>query len=267
MRVIQDITLGQYMPGSSVVHRLDPRTKMMALFIIIVTTFGTDNIFALFALLFFIVAAAKTASLSLSFLFRGVKVFFWLFAFTAMFHLLFTAGDSFYPFPVFGISITSQGIAGGSVVFFQLLSVVLAANIFTLTTSPHELICGVEALLKPFKRFGLRAEEAALMVSLVIRFIPVLKEETIRVLKAQQSRGIEFGSGNIVNRARHIVSVIGPVFNGLLVRTDTLVLAMTSRGFDSQSERGALRELKLKGDDILIFFATALFSLALFLKY
>lgn len=267
MKLIQDITLGQYMPGNSFIHSLDPRTKLFILIILIATTFGTDDFFALIIISCLILLSVKLATFTFVFVVKGIRLFFWLFLFTAIFHFFFTPGDSIYPFPAWGINLTSHGIYSGITVFLQLFLVVLLANIFTLTTSPGEFKYGMEKILKPLKRLGLNTEDIALMISLVIRFIPLLKEESIKIMNAQRVRGVNFKDGNIAKRAKNIIFLMGPLFMTLLIRTDSLVLAMLARGYKEGGSRGHLQELSFKKTDLISLTLIGFFSLYIFLKY
>ncbi|MBE9535773.1 MAG: energy-coupling factor transporter transmembrane protein EcfT [Proteobacteria bacterium] len=259
--------MGQYIPVDSFIHRLDPRTKIIALLAFIPAIFSSSDVYVLMflpALLFFV---ASLASLSVFFVLRGIRFFFWLLLFTALFHLFFTPGDSFYPFPILGIDMSRQGAVTGLRVFLQLFSVIVAANIFTLTTSPRDMVRGLEQLLSPLKFFGLKTAEAALMITLVIRFIPVLRDELLKVMKSQQARGVVFSEGSLVIRAKNLVAVIGPVFCRIFDRTETLVLAMTSRAYGSDVERGAYEKKSFKGRDALAFSLVIVFAYTLFVKY
>lgn len=265
--MLQDITLGQYMPVDSFVHRLDPRTKIIALLAFIPAVFSNSDIYVLMfstGLLFFV---AMLASLSVFFILRGVRFFFWLLLFTALFHLFFTPGDSFYPFPLLGIDMTLQGSVAGLRVFLQLFSVIIAASIFTLTTSPRDMMRGMEQLLRPLKFIGIKTSDAALMITLVIRFIPVLRDELEKVMKSQQARGVMFSEGSVVKRAKNLVAVLGPVFSRIFDRTDTLVLAMTSRAYGSVAERSAYHKKNFEGRDALAFSLVIVFAYTLFVKY
>jgi len=265
--MLQDITLGQYMPVDSLIHRLDPRTKIIVLLAFIPAVFSSYDVYVLIFSLLLLFFVAILASLSVFFVLRGIRFFFWLLLFTALFHLFFTPGDSFSPFPILGIDMTYQGAVTGLRVFLQLFSVIVAASIFTLTTSPRDMVRGLEQLLYPLKFIGLKTGETALMITLVIRFIPVLRDELVKVMKSQQARGVVFGEGSIAIRAKNLVAVIGPVFCRIFDRTDTLVLAMTSRAYGSNVERGACDKKSFKGIDGLAFSLVAVFAYALFVKY
>jgi energy-coupling factor transport system permease protein len=265
--MIQDITLGQYMPVDSLIHRLDPRTKIIVLLAFIPAVFSSSHVYVLAFSLAFIFFVAILASLSVFFVLRGIRFFFWLLLFTALFHLFFTPGDSFYPFPVFGIDMTQQGAVMGLRVFLQLFSVIVAASIFTLTTSPKDMVRGLEQLLYPLKFIGVKTAEAALMITLVIRFIPVLRDELLKVMRSQQARGVVFNKGSIAVRAKNLVAVMGPVFCRIFDRSDTLVLAMTSRAYGSKVEKGSCGSSNFKRRDALAFSLATVFAYTLFVKY
>lgn len=267
MRIFQDITLGQYFPGTSFIHRLDPRSKLISLVILIVTIFTTDSLFPLIITACVLLLLGKLASFSLPFLLRGVGLFFWLFIFTSLFHLFFTPGDSIYPFPLFGLDITSQGLSRGAVVFMQLFMVIFAANIFTLTTEPLDLAGGLEKILKPLKMAGVKTEEISLMISLVIRFIPILKRESFKIYHAQRGRGMDFSRLSLMKRGRNLIAIVGPLFTNVFTRSDTIVLAMVSRGFGQGEKVGTLRESSLKFRDFGSMAAIMLFSFIMALNY
>ncbi|MDH3975631.1 MAG: energy-coupling factor transporter transmembrane protein EcfT [Deltaproteobacteria bacterium] len=267
MRILQDITLGQYFPGNSFLHRLDPRSKLISLILLMVTIFTTDSLFPLVMTACLLLLLGKLASFSIPFLLRGVGLFFWLFVFTSLFHLFFTPGDSIYPFPLFGLDVTSQGLSRGAVVFTQLFMVIFTANIFTLTTEPMDLARGLEKIFKPLKKIGVKTEEISLMISLVIRFIPILKRESLKIYYAQRGRGMDFARLPLMKRGKNLIAIIGPLFTNIFSRSDTIVLAMVSRGFGRGEKVGMLRELSFKGRDLGSVAAVILFSFIMALKY
>lgn len=260
VKLFQDITLGQYFPGESLLHRLDPRTKLFVLIVFIATVFMTNNIYFLVFTLFLILLAVKTASLSIIYLLKSVRLFFWFFAFTAVFHLFYTPGDSIYPFPFRGLNVTSQGVVYGSLVFLQLLLVIVAANLFTLTTSPSNFIASLEKMLWPLKKIGVKTEGIPLMISLVIRFIPILKIETEKIVDAHKVKGVDFNSGSSVMKVKNVANILGPLLMNIFRRSDDLTIAMMSRGYGGDCERGTLRELSFKWIDIAAFCGIIVFS-------
>jgi len=267
VRIIQDITLGQYFPGDSFIHRLDPRTKLISLVVLIITVFTADDPFALSIVAAFLLLILTIAPFSIPFILKGVRLFFWLFLFTSVFHVFFTPGDSVYPFPIIGVDVTSQGLSRGLIVFLQLFMVIITANIFTLTTEPMDLARGIEKILGPLKPLGLKTDDISLMISLVIRFIPILKLEAGRIIDAQKGRGVDFSAMPAMKKLRNLFAVMGPLFTNLFSRSDALVLAMASRGFGQGKKRGMLRELTLNGVDFGVIAVVLTFSSIIIFKY
>jgi len=260
VKLFQDITLGQYIPGESLLHRLDPRTKLFVLMLFISTVFMSDDTYSLVYALVFVLLTVKLASLSILYLLKSVRLFFWLFAFTAIFHLFYTPGDSLYPFPFWGLNITRQGLLYGVLVFLRLFLVIVAANLFTLTTSPHKLTASIEKILYPLKILGLKTEGIPLMISLVIRFIPILKIETEKIVNAHKVKGVDFSSGSPLMKIRNVTNILGPLLMSIFRRSDDLAVAMMSRGYGGECERGSLRELSFKGIDAAAFCVIIIFS-------
>lgn len=267
MRIVQDITLGQYFPGDSFIHRLDPRIKLISLISLIITIFTADDPFALSLVAGFLLLILNISPFSILFLLRGVRLFFWLFLFTSVFHVFFTPGDSINPFPLFGVDVTSQGLSRGIIVFMQLFMVIITANIFTLTTEPMDLARGIEKILAPLKLLGLKVDEVSLMISLVIRFIPILKLEAGRIIDAQRGRGVDFALMPAMKKMRNFFAVMGPLFTNLFSRSDALVLAMASRGFGQGKKCGMLRQLTIKRIDLGAIAVVLVFSSIMMLKY
>ena len=267
MRIVQDITLGQYFPGDSFIHRLDPRTKLLALITLIITIFTADDSFALSLVAGFILLILNISPFSIPFLLKGVRLFFWLFLFTSVFHVFFTPGDSINPFPLMGLDVTSQGLSRGGIVFLQLFMVIITANIFTLTTEPMDLARGIEKILAPLKPLGFKVDEISLMISLVIRFIPILKMEAGRIIDAQRGRGVDFSQMPAMKKVRNLFALMGPLFTNLFARSDALVLAMASRGFGQGKKSGMLRQLTIKRIDLGAIAVVLVFSSLMIFKY
>ena len=260
MKLFQDITLGQYFPGESLLHRLDPRTKLFVLMVFIATVFMTGNIYSLFITLFSLLLVVKSASLSVRYLLKSARLFFWFFAFTAIFHLFYTPGDSVYPFPFWGINVTRQGVEYGSLVFLQLFLVIVAANLFTLTTSPSNLTASLDKLLLPLNKLGLKTEGIPIMISLVIRFIPILKIEIEKIVAAHKVKGVDFNSGSPVRKIKIAANILGPLLMNIFRRSDDLAIAMICRGYGGDCDRGTLREVSFKWIDIATICAIIAFS-------
>ncbi len=249
MKFFQDITLGQFMPGDSFLHRLDPRTKFLSLLLLMMVTFLIETFVALLLLSAFFFLALLLSRLSWAYVFRGVRSFLWLFLFTAAVHLFFTPGSSLPFFPIGFIDVTWTGAARGTLVAGQLLMALLLSSLMTLTTSPLQLAHGLEKLISPLKRFRIPVEDFSLMTMLAIKFIPILLGEANRIMKAQTARGVDFESGNFLQRARNMIPLLTPLFHSLFQRADDLTVAMLARGYVSGAKRTHLYELRMGGRD------------------
>jgi len=255
MKFLQDITLGQYMPGRSLLHRLDPRTKFLSLLLLMTATFMIRSFWALLLLWGCFLLALSLSGLPWAFVFRGVRSFLWLFLFTASLHFFFTPGPSLPFFPLGFIDITRPGVAKGFFVAAQLFLAILFSSLVTLTTSPLQLAHGLEKLTSPLKRFRVPVEDFSLMTMLAIKFIPLLVGETNRIIKAQSARGVDFESGNFFRRARNLLPVLTPLFHSVFKRADELAVALLARGYISGAKRTHLHELQMERSDYRVLVA------------
>jgi len=255
MKFLQDITLGQYMPGGSLLHRLDPRTKFLSLLLLMIATFMIQSFWSLVWLWGCFFLALSLSSLPWAFVFRGVRSFLWLFLFTAVVHFFFTPGPSLPLFPLGFVNITWPGVAKGFFVAAQLFLAILFSSLMTLTTSPLQLAHGLEKIIAPLKRFRVPVEDFSLMTMLAIKFIPLLLEETNRIIKAQSARGVDFESGNFFRRARNLLPILTPLFHSVFKRADDLAVALLARGYVSGAKRTHLHELKMEKRDYWVLAA------------
>jgi len=249
MKFLQDITLGQYLPGDSLLHRLDPRTKFLALLLLMVATFWIRSFIALIFLWGFFFFSLILSALPWTYVFRGVRSFLWLFLFTAVVHFFFTPGASLPLFPIGFVNVTWTGVEKGVFVATQLLLAILISSLLTLTTAPLRLAHGLEKMISPLKRFHLPVEDFSMMVMVAIKFIPILLEETNRIIKAQSARGVDFESGNFFRRAKNLVPILTPLFHSIFKRADDLATAMLARGFVSGKPRTHLHDLRMARRD------------------
>ena len=252
MKFLQDITLGQYMPGDSFLHRLDPRTKFISLLLLMIITFLVNAFPALALMGAFFFLALLSSRLPLAYVFRGVRSFLWLFLFTGVLHLFFTPGPSLPLFPVGFLDPTWTGLEKGIFVTAQLFLAVLISSLMTLTTSPLQLAHGLERLMAPLKRFRVPVEDFSLMTMLAIKFIPILLEETNRIIKAQSARGVDFESGSFFRRAKNLIPILTPLFHSVFKRADDLAIALMARGYVSGAPRTHLHQLKMGGRDYIV---------------
>ncbi|MGD0625772.1 MAG: energy-coupling factor transporter transmembrane component T [Thermodesulfobacteriota bacterium] len=252
MKFLQDITLGQYMPGDSFLHRLDPRTKFISLLLLMIITFLIKAFLALALLGAIFFLALILSGLPWAYVFRGVRSFLWLFLFTAAVHLFFTPGPSLPFFPLGFLDVTWPGLEKGVFVASQLFLAILISSLLTLTTSPLQLAHGLEKLITPLKRFHVPVEDFSMMTMLAIKFIPILLGETNRIMKAQSARGVDFESGNFFRRAKNIVPILTPLFHSVFKRADDLAIALMARAYLSGAKRTHLHELKMTHRDYIV---------------
>lgn len=264
MKFLGDITLGQYMPGNSFLHRLDPRAKFICLLFLVGDTFLVKGFLALFLLTAFFFLALFLSRLPWPFFFRGIRSFIWLFLFAGVVHLLLTPGPSLPFFPIGFVNITWTGMSKGAMVTGQLMLTILFSSLLTLTTSPLQMVQGLEKIIFPLKRFRVPVEDFSIMMMLAIKFIPILLGEINRIIKAQSARGVDFESGNIIQRAKNMIPILTPLFNSVLKRADDLALALLARGYVSGKKRTHLHELKMNGQDWAVLTLVVLFSIFVF---
>ncbi len=260
--MLKDITLGQYYPGDSKVHRLDPRVKILLTILYIVLLFTVKNFsgFAVFGVFtFFVIYAAK---IPLRFVFKGIKPLLFIIAFTAILNIFMTQGRIAFRIPYTSIVATWEGILLAAFMIIRLVFLVIGTSLLTLTSSPISLTDGIEHLLSPLKKIGVPAHELAMMMTIAIRFIPTLLEETEKIMKAQTSRGADFETGNILKRAKSLVPLLVPLFISAFRRADELALAMECRCYNGGNGRTRMKQLKITKTDILscvfVVFALAL---------
>lgn len=236
------IIIGQYVPGDSVVHRIDPRAKLITVFLLIIIIFFAHSFLSYSIVGLFVVAAVLLSRIPLSFIYRGLIPIFFIVAITFLLHLFLTReGSIVYQYGF--ITIYKAGIIQGIFISFRLLALVLFTSLLTLTTTPIEITDGLETLLNPLKRFGLPVHEFALMMSISLRFIPTLLEETEKIMKAQSARGVEFTSGSLKQRFQAIIPLLIPLFVSSFKRAEDLALAMEARGYRGGEGRTKLRVL------------------------
>ena len=257
-----NITLGQYVPGASAVHRLDPRTKILLMIAYIVLIFLVRSLAVFLVPLAFLVLTVLLSRVPVSYLWTAVKPMRLLIVFMFIINLFFTPGGT----PLFSfwrITIFREGLMQGLFITARLLLLVAGTSILTLTTSPIALTDGLEKLLMPLSKLRFPAHELAMMMTIALRFIPTLMEETDRIRKAQMARGADFESGNLVKRAKAMVPVLVPLFVSAFRRADELAMAMESRCYHGGEGRTRMRILKLQWADGLAGLALALMSAAI----
>ena len=262
--MIRDITLGQYYPGDSWVHRLDARTKIIATLLYLIELFVVNNFYG-----FLITAATLSAVIALSkvpvkFIFRGLTAVFLIIAFTFLLNLFMVDGRVLWHWKF--LTITYEGLMRAFFMAVRLVLIIIGSSIMTLTTKPVELTDGLEKLLSPFSKIGLPSHEIALMMTIALRFIPTLMEETDKIIKAQQARGADFESGNLFQRAKSLIPILVPLFVSSFRIAQDLALAMEARCYHGGPGRTRMNEIRFdRGDAVaavlmLLFLAVIIAS-------
>ena len=247
--MLKDITLGQYYPVKSPVHNLDPRIKIILTIAFIVAVFLGSSLWALFPVAAYIILAALLAHLPLKLLLKGIKPLRIILIFTFLLNLFFNAGETVLV-EVWKIRITLEGLLTAIRFSMRLVFLVSGASLLTLTTPPVVLTDGMERLLSPLRKIGFPAHELAMMMSIALRFIPVLLEEADKIMKAQMARGADFESGNLIQRAKSMVPLLVPLFVSAFRRAGDLAMAMEARCYHGGEGRTRLRVLKLTMNDL-----------------
>ncbi len=247
--MLKDITLGQFYPTNSIIHNLDPRVKILLTFVIIITLFMIKSVYAYIFTAVFIFAVILMARVPFGFVFKGVKPLVFILAFTAVLNLFMTDGRIIFKFWIF--KATYEGLYYALSMMVRLVMLVLVTSILTLTTSPIVLTNGIEKLLNPLKKIKLPVHELAMMMTIALRFIPTLLEETDKIIKAQSSRGADFASGNIIRKAKAMIPILIPLFISAFRRADELASAMECRCYHGGEGRTSFRVLKMGYNDML----------------
>ncbi len=256
--MLTDITLGQYLPVESPIHRLDARIKIIAVFIYIVAVFLAKSylsyvVAGLFTLLIIIMSNVK-----IKMVLKSVKPLLFIIIFTGLINLFMTGGDDVILKLGF-LKITKTGALNAVYMALRLVFLVMGSSLLTFTTSPIMLCDGIESLMKPLTKIDVPSHELAMMMTIALRFIPTLIEETDKIIKAQKARGADFESGNIINRAKSLVPILVPLFISSFRRADELATAMECRCYRGGEGRTRLRELKIHKSDIVAIITMAIF--------
>lgn len=261
--MIRDITLGQYYPGRSAVHRLDARTKIIATLVYIAALFVIKNFWG-----FLIAGAALFAVIAISrvpvkFIFRGLTAVFLIIIFTFLINLFMVDGRVLWQWKF--LHITYEGLSRAFFMATRLVLLIIGSSMMTLTTKPMELTDGLEKLMKPLSKIGVPSHEIALMMTIALRFIPTLMEETDKIIKAQQARGADFESGNLLQRARALIPILIPLFISSFRIAQDLALAMEARCYHGGEGRTRMNEIRFHGCDavaaaLLIIFLGAIIA-------
>ena len=247
--MLSNITIGQDFPGNSILHRLDPRVKVLLLFFFLIEIFLFSNAVAYGVFSAVTLVLMLLSGVPLRMLLRSLKPLWWIILFTFVIHLFSNPGTPIAQFLLF--TVTWEGVRMGCFISLRLVLLILMSSLLTFTTSPLKLTDALESLLSPFRRFGLPAHELAMMMTIALRFIPTLIEETDKIMKAQQSRGADFTTGNVMKRLRNMVPILVPLFLSAFRRADELAMAMEARCYRGGVGRTQMKSLKTGAIDYL----------------
>ena len=250
--MFKDIIIGQYVPGKSVLHKLDPKIKIVLTLIYIVMLFLIHSPISYAAFAVMTAALVLISRINLKFFLKGLRPMLFIIIFTAVINLLLTPGTAILSVPVFRwtFSITQEGIRAAAVMFYRLILLVTGTSLLTLTTTPLMLTDGIEKLLSPLTIVKVPAHEIAMMMTIAIRFIPTLAEETDKIQKAQTARGADFSSKNLIKRVKAMIPLLVPLFVSAFRRADELATAMDARCYNGGKNRTRLNESKIGRNDI-----------------
>ena len=251
--MLKDITLGQYFPGNSLAHRLDPRTKLILTVLYIVILFCAKGFVSYGVVALLLLTGVKVSGVAPRALVRGLKPILFIICFTAVLNLFYTPGDELASFWIF--TITRQGVATAFFMVLRITMLIMGTFLLTYTTSPIALTDGLETLLGPLKRLKVPVHELSMIMSIALRFIPTLIEETDKIMSAQKARGADFESGSLLDRARALVPVLVPLFISAFRRADELAVAMECRCYHGGEGRTKLHVLHYQLRDYLVLAA------------
>ena len=240
---LKDITLGQYFPGNSPLHRMDPRTKILGITAYIVALFMAKS-FVSYGFLFAVLAALiRISRVPVKSIVRGLKPVVFILVFTAVLNLFYTPGEHVL-FKVWVLTVTLEGVRTAFFMVVRIMMLITGTFLLTYTTSPILLTDGIESLLSPLKKLRVTVHEIAMMMSIALRFIPTLIEETDKIMSAQRARGADFETGNLIQRAKSLIPLLVPLFISAFRRADELAVAMECRCYHGGEGRTRLRQLK-----------------------
>ena len=264
--MLRDITIGQHFPGTSLVHRFDPRMKLVLTIVYIVLLFAASNPLGLTLSILFLALMYKVAQIPFKMILKSLKPILPIVVFTAVLNLFYTPGTYIFQWHFLHISV--EGVKLAIFMVLRLMLLIIATSMLTYTTSPIQLTDGLERLLSPLKNLHAPVHELSMMMSIALRFIPTLIEETEKIISAQKARGADFDSGNLIQRAKAMIPILVPLFISAFRRADELATAMECRLYRGDVGRTRMRQLKIARVDICaLLWVAALFVVIIALKH
>lgn len=266
--MLRDITIGQYYPTGSALHRMDPRVKLFGTLVFLISVFAYRGIAGFALVTLFLAALIGISKVPFRYMIKGLRAIMILMLITAMFNLFLTPGEVLVQF--WKLKITEEGVAAAIRMAIRLTYLILGTSLMTLTTTPNQLTDGLEKALKPLNRLHVPVHEVAMMMSIALRFIPILIEETDKIMKAQMARGAIFDEGNVIQRAKAMVPLLVPLFISAFRRANDLAMAMEARCYRGGDGRTKMKPLHYQSLDVrayavLILYLAALIALRVLL--
>ncbi len=260
--MLRDITLGQYYPAQSVIHKLDPRVKLAGTMVFIVSLFAFRSVEAYIGATLFLAAVIYASRVPLKFMFKGLKTIFLLMMLTVVFNLFLTRGTPL--FHIWFLTVTREGLETAAFMAIRLIYLVIGSSVMTLTTTPNNLTDGLEKALSPLRRLRVPVHEIAMIMSIALRFIPILMEETDKIMKAQMARGADFESGNLIQKAKNMIPLLVPLFISAFRRANDLAMAMEARGYHGGEGRTKMKPLVYQRRDRLAYLLLLAYLVVMF---
>lgn len=260
--MIRDITIGQYYPTDSVIHKMDPRTKLAATAVYIISLFTFKSITGYLAAGAFLAMIIKLSRVPFSYIVRGLKPIVFLLAFTAAFNLFLTPGERIL-FQAGFLKITLEGLQTAVFMAVRLIFLIIGSSLMTFTTTPNRLTDGLEHVMNPLKKLGVPVHEISMMMSIALRFIPILLEETDKIMKAQTARGADFETGGLIKKAKSLIPLLVPLFISAFRRANDLAMAMEARCYHGGEGRTKMMVLQYKDCDKKAYLVLAAYILVL----
>ena len=250
--MIRDITIGQYYPTNSVIHKLDPRVKLFATMLYIISLFCFKGIVGLVIITAFLTVVIKLSKVPFRYMTKGLKAIVVLLLITSVFNLFLTPGDVVY-WQWKSLQITNVGILNSILMTIRLIYLILGTSLMTLTTTPNQLTDGLEKSLAPLNKINVPVHAIAMMMSIALRFIPILIEETDKIMKAQMARGADFEKGNLLQKAKNMVPLLVPLFVSAFRRAEDLAMAMEARCYNGGEGRTKMKPLVYRTEDKMAY--------------
>ena len=245
--MIRDITIGQYYPADSMIHKLDPRTKLVGTIAFIVSVFLFHTFLGYAVAGVFLAGMILMSKVPVKFIFKGLKTIFMLLLITIFFNMILTPGEVVWKLGF--LKVTKEGLVLAGTMAIRLVFLVIGSSIMTLTTTPNQLTDGLERLLRPLNKIHVPVHDIAMMMSIALRFIPILLEETDKIMKAQIARGADFENGNLIQKAKNMVPLLVPLFISAFRRANDLAMAMEARCYHGCDNRSQMKPLSYKKRD------------------